>query len=101
MQTITEGTALPRQPSTPFFEASDRPYTPSVAIQTPNEMPQASRIASGASAMKSAGNAAQRARGLRRLQSGVSMRRQQSYAPDEYGSDVVDLLDLVGASPKL
>ena len=98
MQTITEGAPLPRQGGTPYFEPVETPgaITPSINVQTPSELPAAERVATGASAMNSAGNAAQRARGLRRYRSGATAINNQPPAADEYEADVVDLLDLVG-----
>lgn len=98
MRTITEGTVQQEPPETPYFDAqTPGPYTPSINVQTPSGNDPVSRVATGASAMNSAGNAAQRARGLRRYRSGAAMGGQQSQpAADEYDNDVVDLLDLVG-----
>jgi hypothetical protein len=47
--------------------------------------------------MNEAGNAARANRGLQRFRTGGSnMPRNENPAADEYRSDVVDLLDLVG-----
>lgn len=100
MQTITEGEAARDGLRTPYFEAAETPFalTPGDGLRTPAiEMTPASRVVSGASAMNSAGSAAQRARGLRRFKSGTSVARR-SANDDEYENDVVDLLDLVGMS---
>ena len=110
MPTITEGqqTASRRNPnqagsdsSQEYHEAREDPRplpTPSINGEdgvTPGE--PASRVVSGASAMHSAGDAARRNRGLRRFRSGTSsVMRNEQPAADEYNSDMVDLLDLVG-----
>ena len=99
MRTINEGSALPQEQATPYYEATEtpRPLTPSINIQTPTSEAPVSRVVSNASAMNSAGNAAQRNRGLRRFRSGTQGTRPGSrQAHDEYDSDVVDLLDLIG-----
>jgi hypothetical protein len=101
MAPITEGQATA---GTPFYEAQEtpRPLTPSINVQTPAGTPAEERFAKGAPAMDEAGNAARHARGLRRFrsathsQAGVHPRHRTGH--DEYSSDVVDLLDLVGKS---
>lgn len=98
MGTITEDQVLP-QPM-PFYEAEEtpQPWTPSIGVQTPGgESRPAERLGDGANAMTEAGNAARRARGLRRFRSGTSFTHPRHMPHhDEYDSDVVDLLDLVG-----
>lgn len=98
MGTISEGVQLPPGQVTPYY---DMPQTlgqnaPSINIETPSEAPM-ERATTGASAMQNAGNAAQRNRGLRRLRSStVGNRSDNRNRHDEYDSDVVDLLDLLG-----
>ena len=98
MQTITEGAPLPRQAEPSYLEPVETPgfITPSINLETPSELHAADRVTTGVSGMNSAGNAAQRARGLRRFRSGASALNSQPPAHDEYEADVVDLLDLVG-----
>lgn len=78
---------------TPFTEASVPP-TPGVDEYDAATQGPASRINTGASAMANAGNAARQNRGLKKMRTNGSMRDR--VARDEYSSDVVDLLDLVG-----
>lgn len=98
MGTITEGQVLP-QPM-PFYgsEGTSRPLTPSIDVQTPGgEIGPVERLGDGANVMTEAGNAARRARGLRRFRSGTSFTHPRHMPQhDEYDSDVIDLLDLVG-----
>lgn len=97
MGTITEGQVLP-QPM-PFYgsEGTSRPLTPSIDVQTPGgEIGPVERLGDGANVMTEAGNAARRARGLRRFRSGTSFTHPRHMPQhDEYDSDVIDLLDLV------
>ena len=87
-QSFHDATEAP-QPETP------RPYTPSINIDDTTD--PAERVVTGASAMQDAGNAAREHRGLRRFRTASSAApRNETPAADEYGSDVVDLLDLVG-----
>ncbi|KAK5111743.1 hypothetical protein LTR62_004663 [Meristemomyces frigidus] len=95
MGTITEGQALPQQ--MPGLEQIETPgpFTP-FGVGTPAGEAPMQRITTGASAMHSAGSAAQRNRGLRRFRSGTAgSRSDDRNAPDVYGTDVVDLLDLL------
>jgi len=95
MRTINEGSALPQE--TPYREAVETPapLTP-FGLNTPGEQPA---TPGATTAMHSAGNAAQRNRGLRRFRSGtVGNRSDDHNAPDVYDSDVVDFLDLIGMS---
>jgi hypothetical protein len=103
MPTITEGqtTASGPQPaasesSQDYHEASETPpRTPSLNIE--DATTPAGRVITGAPAMTEAGNAARANRGLERFRTGGSnMPRNERPAADEYRSDVVDLLDLVG-----
>ena len=71
-----------------------RPDTPSTQHESPVATPPASRVVTGASAMQNAGYAARANRGLQRHRTAASVRYQP--AADEYNTDVVDLLDLVG-----
>lgn len=102
MPTITEGVQSsrpqPSEDSMSFHEAPDRPYTPGPASTNASEAGEpASRIMTSASAMADAGNAARANRGLRRFRTTASSApRNEQVAADEYESDVVDLLDLVG-----
>ncbi|KAK3671646.1 hypothetical protein LTR78_008379 [Recurvomyces mirabilis] len=92
MRTINEGSALPQE--TPYHEAVETPgaFTP-FGLNTPMEQPP---TPGATTAMHSAGNAAQRNRGLRRFRSGtVGNRSDDHNAPDVYDSDVVDFLDLI------
>jgi hypothetical protein len=102
MPTLTEEARTPPPQQVPaesedsFHEAAESPYprTPDVQAATPAP---AERVASGASAMQSAGNAARTNRGLRRFTTNSSNApRNEQVEADEYNSDVVDLLDLVG-----
>ena len=103
MPTITEGqtTSLGPQPpisesSQSFHEAAETPpRTPSINIE--DSTTPAERVITGASAMHDAGNAARSNRGLRRFRTaGSNIPRNENPAANEYRSDVVDLLDLVG-----
>ena len=103
MPTITEGQATAPGPAPPasesslsFHEAAETPpRTPSINIE--NTTTPAERVITGASAMHEAGNAARSNRGLQRFRtSGSNMPRNENPAANEYRSDVVDLLDLVG-----
>ena len=97
MGTITEG-AVADQP-TPYYEAAEtpRPLTPGMIPDDGYGGPAMERIATNASAMNSAGNAARGNRGLRRFRSHVGGDRSDYHnRHDEYDSDVVDLLDLLG-----
>ena len=102
MATITEGVRSGRPPQSDdgqqFYEANEVPYTPGPASTNASESGEpADRILTGASAMTGAGDAARANRGLSRFRTGgSSMRRNERRAPDEYDSDVIDLLDLVG-----
>lgn len=90
--------------SSQYYEASETP-----PVDDMDGLGHAERIVTGASAMNEAGNAARQNRGLTRVRTAASaMDRQGQPASDEYHSDVVDLLDLVGkglrlaaATPKL
>ena len=117
MTTITEGTPMVNQGSPMGYDAHQQgglrpstreaaenpqmetPMTPSINVQTPGADP-VSRITTGASAMHSAGNAAKANRGLRRYRSTALLPTKEQQAntqsQDEYNSDVVDLLNLVG-----
>lgn len=102
MPTITEGQSptpgpQPTDSSQSFYEAAEtpRPQTPSINIDESGS--PAERVMTGASAMQEAGNAARSNRGLQRFRTGGSaMPRNENPSADEYQSDVVDLLDLVG-----
>lgn len=60
------------------------------------------RIETGASAVTGAGHAARANRGLRRLRTAASTApRNERHYEDEYNSDMVDYLDLVGMLPTL
>ncbi|KAK3109753.1 hypothetical protein LTR53_016644, partial [Teratosphaeriaceae sp. CCFEE 6253] len=97
MNTITEGSVADQ--STPYFEAAEtpRPRMPSSLIPDDGYgSGPVSRVATNVSAMNSAGNAALRNRGLRRLRSHAGGDRSDYHnRHDEYDSDVVDLLDLL------
>ena len=103
MPTITEGQTsssypqpAPSESSQDYHEAPETPpRTPSLNIEDATS--PAGRVITGASAMTEAGNAARANRGLQRFHTGGSnMRRNENPAANEYRSDVVDLLDLVG-----
>jgi hypothetical protein len=103
MPTITEGQATTPGPrhaasesSQSFHEAAESPpRTPSINIE--DSTTPAERVITGASAMHEAGNAARSNRGLHRFRTaGSNMPRNENPAANEYRSDVVDLLDLVG-----
>ena len=103
MPTITEGQATSPGPraaasesSQDFQDASETPpRTPSINIE--DATTPAGRVLTGASAMTDAGNAARENRGLARFRTtGSNMPRNERPTADEYRSDVVDLLDLVG-----
>lgn len=104
MPTINEA-KTPGQPvrhgSDQFFEAREtpglRPPTPTSMDGASQSGSQANRVVNGAPAMQDAGDAARRNRGLGRMRTTSYMRNEQP-ASDEYSSDVVDLLDLVGKS---
>lgn len=96
MPTITEGVITaqraPSESGSSYHEAAERPISPTTEDGYP-----ASRIVTGASAVADAGNAARANRGLRRFRTNASTQpRNERVAADEYNSDVVDLLDLVG-----
>ena len=108
MPTITEGeSAQPQQ--TPgqgyggnYGEAIETPMpvtpgTPGVDEYDAATTAPASRVASGASALNSAGNAARQNRGLRKFRTNASLRQQANAdSRNNYNDDVVDYLDLVG-----
>ena len=100
MPTITEGqTSTPglqaSESSQDYHEALETPRPPSINIE--DATTPAERVVTGASAMHEAGNAARTNRGLQRFRTGGSaMPRNEYPAANEYRSDVVDLLDLVG-----
>ena len=103
MPTVTEGVATGprgvRSESQDFVTPmrTPRPETPETpSVYADDTSDPAERIMTGASAMHSAGNAARANRGLSRFRTGGSAMRNESPAADEYGSDVVDYLDLVG-----
>ena len=80
-----------------FYEAAEvpQPYTPSINVDYATD--PAERVMTGASTVSEAGNAARANRGLARYRTGGSaMPTNERPARDEYRSDVVDLLDLVG-----
>ena len=99
MPTVTEGVAIdhagPPGASQDFGTIQESsglqtPSTPYYSMLDGSE--PASRVATGASALQNAGNVARTNRGLTRLRTGMS---GQTTA-DEYGTNVIDLLDLVG-----
>lgn len=103
MPTITEGQTTGSRPqptasesSQDYHEAPETPpRTPSLNIEDVST--PAARVITGASAMNEAGNAARANRGLQRFRtSGSNMPRNENPGANEYRSDVVDLLDLVG-----
>lgn len=105
MGTITEGQRVPQNQETPFYDAQQtpRPFTPSINIPTPGETPGVDRMMNGVPAVENAGVAAQRNRGLRRYRTntGPNMGPSRGHGSgrpdaDEYDTDVVDLLDLIG-----
>ena len=86
----------PSESTQSFHEAAETPQpgTPSINI---DDTSPAERVITGASTLQDAGNAARANRGLARFRTGGSaMPRNEVTAADEYNSDVVDLLDLVG-----
>ena len=99
MGTINEGQSLPHlQPLSPFFEAQE---TPRMGVRNPGEAPAVARIADGVPAMENAADAARKNRGLRRFMTSTGQSRGFGHgrpAEDEYDTDVVDLLDLIGLS---
>ena len=101
MPTVREETPgaryAPSESSQSYHEAEEtpRPETPSINIEGTGS--PAERVITGASYLQEAGNAARANRGLQRFRTGGSaMPRNEIPAADEYNSDVVDLLDLVG-----
>lgn len=106
MPTLSEETAGPQygssRSSQSFHEAAETPQLqtpqpPTPSINIDDTTYPADRIMTSASAMYEAGNAAREHRGLRRFRTaGSSALRNETPAADEYGSDVVDYLDLVG-----
>lgn len=114
MPTITEGQQTQQRPAPSqssggsFYEAAETPFpdtpvppTPGVDEYDAATHGPASRVATGASAMDKAGNAARQNRGLKKIRTTNSMRDRDAHARGEYTSDVVDLLDLVGKLPTL
>ncbi|KAK3706496.1 hypothetical protein LTR37_012706 [Vermiconidia calcicola] len=103
MPTITEGVSSYRAPSSrssqSFHEAAETPEpgTPwSLSANVHDSASPAERVITGASAMTDAANAARTNRGLKRFRTaGAPMQRYEQPTDNEYGSDVVDLLDLV------
>lgn len=105
MSTITEGRQDNSQQFPDYYAGSYRepvetpqgesmPATPAASeyYSTPT-----SRVATNAEVMNDAGEAARKNRGLKRFMSSNSMGpRNENPARNEYTSDVVDLLDLVG-----
>ena len=80
-----------------FYEAAETPMaqTPSASGDYLGGAP-AERVLTSATAMAEAGNAARENRGLRRFRTAGGTMRNEQPAANEYHSDVVDLLDLVG-----
>lgn len=70
------------------------PPTPGVDEYDAATPGPATRVTTGASAMANAGNAARQNRGLNRIRTNASLRDRDTR--DEYSSDQVDFLDLVG-----
>lgn len=98
MMTLTEaeepGQRRPQGPRTEqsqYFEAME---TPPPEDYAGTEGAPSSRVLSAAPAMHSAGNAARANRGLNRTHTTTT--RHEYPQEDEYESEVVDLLDLVG-----
>lgn len=97
MPSLNEGVATEKFPDV-------RPGAPDQSGTSPVQGSAGTdRLAGGAQAMHSAGNAARGARGLRRFRSSVATPQVQQGQgrqsdQDEYASEVVDLLDLVGES---
>ncbi len=99
MPTITEGMQSARRPpSASSQDYHDAPATPGASsINMSDAGGPAFRVATGASTLNEAGNAARRNRGLRRHQTGGSAAwYNDRTVAGEYDSEVVDLLDLVG-----
>ncbi|KAI5368199.1 hypothetical protein Slin15195_G033330 [Septoria linicola] len=110
MSTITEGQQVParRNRAHPGFreirEADSPAGTPGINVRDmATRTPSPERLGTGAAAMHSAGNAAQRSRGvggLSRYRSNTSLafrpdRPNSQQQGEEYEADVIDLLDLV------
>lgn len=94
----TLGVANARSPasesSQSYHEAAETPPVDDIDADTAGP---ADRVLSGASALQEAGNAARSNRGLQRFRTAASgISRNEQPTNDEYHSDVVDLLDLVG-----
>jgi len=92
---------VPSDASLSFREAPETPFpeTPYPDDADAATLDPASRVVTGASAMHAAGNAARQKRGLSRTRTAASNADRGGQLPDnEYQSDVVDLLDLVGTS---
>jgi hypothetical protein len=93
---VTTGQNVPSESSQSYHEAAEGP-TPPVTPSINETGSPAERIMTGASAVAEAGDAARANRGLRRFRTTASSApRNEMPAADEYNSDVVDLLDLVG-----
>ena len=99
MPTLTEETPgarhAPSESTQDWYEAQETPRPQTPAIEMDDGSP-AERVITGASNMQDAGNAARANRGLQRFRTGGSAMPRDAPAADEYNSDVVDLLDLVG-----
>ena len=77
-----------------FHEAAETPPVDDIGAEGGSP---ADRVLTGASAMQEAGDAARANRGLHRFRTAASaVSRNERPTNDEYHSDVVDLLDLVG-----
>jgi hypothetical protein len=103
MPTITEGVTsarrAPSESSQSYHDVAEGPGTPgTLSINGTETGDPAERVVTGASAMAEAGNAARENRGLRRFRTTASAAPGRNERPtaDEYNSDVVDLLDLIG-----
>lgn len=101
MGTITEGQRLPQTQSTSFYDGAETPgrLTPSSNAQTQDRGSGVDWMASTVPAVENAGEAAQRNRGLRRFRTNDGRSRGFGHGPladDEYDTDMVDLLDLIG-----
>ena len=104
MPTITEGMTAggyaPSELSQDYHEADEvqRPITPGTpSINFSDNGDPVERIVTSASQVNNAGNAARANRGLRRHRTATSTApRNERYSAQEYDSDFVDLLDLVG-----
>lgn len=105
MPTIREGTAqMTPQPQTgssrdssPYQEAFETPQPQTPSTNLDGYGVPADRVTTSASAMTEAGNAARQNRGLRRFRTGASTApRNEVPNANDYGSDVVDYLDLIG-----